>query len=86
MRDCVERLNSLDIVDELRRCLVTNHSLYVWENKYCLTTRKREESGLGFLPGKVKRFNTKNSVKVPHMGWNTVASRETTLFLWNFKK
>ena len=42
MRDCVERLNSLDIVDELRRCLVTKPFLaYVWENKYCLTTLKK---------------------------------------------
>ena len=29
MKDCVERLNSLDIVDELRRCLVTKPFSYV---------------------------------------------------------
>ena len=31
--------------------------------------------GLGILPGKVKRFSAK-SLKVPHMGWNTVSARK----------
>ena len=75
MRDCVERLNSLDIVDELRRCLVTKPFLGICLGKQILFDYSEEgrSRGLGFLPGKVKRFNTKNSVKIPHMGWNTVS-------------
>ena len=74
MRDCIERLNSLDMVDELRRCLVTKPFLGICLGKQILFDYSEEggSQGLGFLPGKVKRFNTKNSVKVPHMGWNTV--------------
>ena len=74
MRDCIERLHSLDMVDELRRCLVTKPFLGICLGKQILFDYSEEggSQGLGFLPGKVKRFNTKNSVKVPHMGWNTV--------------
>ena len=36
MRDCVERLNSLDIVDELRRCLVTKPFLGICLGKQIL--------------------------------------------------
>ena len=75
MRDCVERLNSLDIVDELRRCLVKKPFLGICLGKQILFDYSEEgrSRGLGFLPGEVKRFNTKNSVKIPHMGWNTVS-------------
>jgi len=75
MRDCVERLNSLDIVDELRRCLVTKPFLGICLGKQILFDYSEEggSRGLGFLPGKVKRFKTKNAVKIPHMGWNTVS-------------
>ena len=77
MRDCVDRLNSLDIVDELRRCLLTKPFLGICLGKQILFDYSEEggSQGLGFLPGKVKRFNTKNSVKVPHMGWNTVRTK-----------
>ena len=77
MRDCIERLNSLDMVDELRRCLVTKPFFGICLGKQILFDYSEEggSQGLGFLPGKVKRFNTKNSVKVPHMGWNTVRTK-----------
>ena len=74
MRDCIERLNSLDMVDELRRCLVTKPFLGICLGKQILFDYSEEggSQGLGFLPGKVKRFKKKNGAKVPHMGWNTV--------------
>ena len=74
MKDCIERLNSLDMVDELRRCLVTKPFLGICLGKQILFDYSDEggSRGLGFLPGKVKRFKTKNLCKIPHMGWNTV--------------
>jgi glutamine amidotransferase len=37
--------------------------------------------GLGFLPGTVEQFNTDDpSIKIPHMGWNTVAPTDSPLF------
>ena len=74
MRDCIERLNSLDMVDELTRCLETKPFLGICLGKQILFDYSEEggSQGLGLLPGKVKRFQKKNAVKVPHMGWNTV--------------
>ena len=74
MKDCIERLNSLDMVDELRRCLVTKPFLGICLGKQILFDYSEEggSQGLGFFPGKVMRFKRKNAVKIPHMGWNTV--------------
>ena len=74
MRDCIERLTYLDMVDELRRCLLTKPFLGICLGKQILFDYSEEgkSQGLGFLPGKVKRFKKKNAVKIPHMGWNTV--------------
>ncbi len=32
-----------------------------------------EHTGLGLLPGKVIRFASKPGLKIPHMGWNSLA-------------
>ncbi len=34
-----------------------------------------EHTGLGLLPGKVVRFEPRPGLKIPHMGWNTLAVR-----------
>ena len=67
MRDCIERLNSLDMVDELRRCLVTKPFLGICLGKQILFDYSEEgaSQGLGFFSGKVKRFKKKNAVKRP---------------------
>lgn len=31
-----------------------------------------KESGLGIIPGEVKKFQLQSPYKIPHMGWNTV--------------
>lgn len=36
--------------------------------------------GLNLIPGKIKRFPALQGFKVPHMGWNNVASKEQILF------
>lgn len=36
------------------------------------SSEEGEEKGLGLIKGKVKKFDSKNELKVPHMGWNTV--------------
>ena len=60
MRDCIERLNSLDMVDELRRCLVTKPFLGICLGKQILFDYSEEgESRIRFSPGKVKRFKKK---------------------------
>lgn len=52
-----------------------------------LLTDKSEEGiehGLGWIPGETKRFNFKNenkTLKIPHMGWNTVNPKKNSLLL-----
>lgn len=36
-----------------------------------------ETSGLGIFDARVDKFNLKNNLKIPHMGWNTVSYQET---------
>jgi imidazole glycerol-phosphate synthase subunit HisH len=36
-----------------------------------------EQSGLGLLPGQIRRFN--GEMRVPHMGWNEIEPRGNTL-------
>jgi glutamine amidotransferase len=36
------------------------------------STEDGEHTGLGLLPGRVVRFETRPERKVPHMGWNTL--------------
>ena len=31
-----------------------------------------EHKGLGLIPGRVKRFDARPGLKIPHMGWNTL--------------
>jgi glutamine amidotransferase len=39
------------------------------------STEDGEHSGLGLLPGRVVRFESRPGLKVPHMGWNTLRIR-----------
>ena len=74
MRNCIERLNRLDMVDELKKSIETKPFLGVCLGKQILfdSSEEGKSLGLGVLSGKVRRFKKNNSVKIPHMGWNTV--------------
>ncbi len=37
-------------------------------------------TGLGVLPGRVVRFSDTTNVKVPHMGWNTLETRDARIW------
>ena len=55
MKDCIERLNSLDMVDELRRCLVTKPFLGICLGKQILFDySKRVGVWIRFSSGKSK--------------------------------
>ena len=45
----------------------------------CQYSEENDTIGLGIFPLDVKRFEN-NSVKVPHMGWNTIGGLKTSLF------
>ena len=74
MRNCIETLNHLEILDELKNCLATKPFLGICLGKQILFDSSEEGTspGLGLISGKVERFTKQFSVKIPHMGWNTV--------------
>ena len=41
-----------------------------------------EAMGLGILPGKVVRFDQKESLKIPHMGWNKIIIKQKSDPIW----
>lgn len=41
------------------------------------------ESGLGIVPGWVRRFRYEPGITIPHMGWNQLQLRQPNLPLWN---
>jgi imidazole glycerol phosphate synthase glutamine amidotransferase subunit len=40
-------------------------------------------SGLGVVPGKVRRFQQTPGLKIPHMGWNSVVPRRPGSGIWS---
>jgi len=41
-----------------------------------------EATGLGILPGKVVRFDQKQTLKIPHMGWNKIIIKQKSDPIW----
>ncbi|NJK41786.1 MAG: imidazole glycerol phosphate synthase subunit HisH [Acaryochloridaceae cyanobacterium SU_2_1] len=41
-----------------------------------------QESGLGIIPGMVKRFRSEPGITIPHMGWNQLEFQQPQLPLW----
>jgi glutamine amidotransferase len=41
-----------------------------------------KESGLGILPGWVRRFRPEPGITIPHMGWNQLALKDASQPLW----
>ena len=40
------------------------------------------ESGLGLIPGIVRRFHSEPGITIPHMGWNQLEFNQPNLTLW----
>lgn len=40
------------------------------------------ETGLGIIPGMVRRFHSEPNLTIPHMGWNTLSFKQPNLPVW----
>lgn len=87
----MSRLSLLDVVD-LIRDRVNNNTLQVLGiclGMQLLFSNSEEgiSEGLNLVPGQVKRILSKDkSIKVPHMGWNYVSLRDTSLLFSDIEK
>ena len=83
--DCMESLNRLALTEPLREWILAGKPYFGICVGYQLLFEESEESpsvqGLGILSGKVQRF-TSTEVKIPHMGWNSLALRNSDHPYW----
>lgn len=75
LRDCVAALRATKLDQTVRAWIAADRPfLGVCLGMQALFDRSEEGNvvGLGIIPGQVVRFRCPPSLKVPHMGWNTV--------------
>ena len=76
-RDAMEKLRASGLVDTLRKAVSRGIPLLgiclgmqlLFDKSY----EYGEHKGLGFLSGVVAPIPVKNGIKIPHMGWNSLA-------------
>jgi imidazole glycerol-phosphate synthase subunit HisH len=84
-RDCIANLRATGLVDALTVEVLEKHKPFLG---ICLGLQLLADvsyengtfEGLGWIPGRVERVTvTDSSLKLPHIGWNDVAFRDTPL-------
>ena len=86
--DCMRNLDAYGLIDPVMRAIASGKPfLGICLGLQLLLSESDEfgiHRGLGVIPGKVVRFapspskGSSQALKVPHMGWNTVAMRKRT--------
>jgi glutamine amidotransferase len=75
----MEQLSKRDLIEPIREWVAAGNPYLGICLGYHILFESSEEtpgvSGLGLLPGVVKRFKDQPGLKVPHMGWNSVVPR-----------
>lgn len=78
--DCMQSLNSCSLTDVIRKT-VQNGTPFLG---ICLgmqllfesSEESPEAEGLGILKGKIVKIPSKDGLKIPHMGWNSLSFRK----------
>jgi imidazole glycerol-phosphate synthase subunit HisH len=68
--DCMGRLENAGLVDTIRRLEQPMLGICVGMQLLFESSEEGDVACLGLLPGRVRRFNDRNGLPVPHMGWN----------------
>lgn len=89
-KDAMNRLNELNLVPVLKKLKAEKPFIGICLGMQLMFEESEEGnvSGLGFLPGEVKRIT--GSLPVPHLGWNRLQSEDPVLdedvyFIHSFK-
>lgn len=89
-KDAMDNLQNLDLILPIRKkvndgCPLLGICLgmqMLFEEGYECELRK----GLGFIEGKIKLMNSKENLKVPHIGWNRLEFNRENKILNNINK
>jgi len=89
--DCMRNLESYDLIDPIRKSIDSGKPfLGICLGLQLLFTESTEfgsHKGLNILPGKVVRFQSKETeegstpLKIPHMGWNAIRMKKSSRLL-----
>lgn len=90
MPDCMAELNQSGLREAIEAAAQTKPFLGVCVGMQMLldSSEEGDTPSLGFIPGKVVKFQTPEAVagqpamKIPQMGWNTVAQSDPTHPMW----
>ncbi len=84
--DCMESLQRLDLISPLQDWIKSDKPYFGICVGYQLLFETGEESpgtrGLELFSGEIDRF-TDTSVKIPHMGWNSIKLQQPHSTFWN---
>ena len=77
--DCMRQIDAYQLAEPLKKAASEKPFLGICMGMQVLLDQSEENSGtvcLGMINGSVKRFELQDaSLKVPHMGWNTIQQR-----------
>lgn len=84
--DCMEQLARRDLIDAIRDWVRAGKPYLGICLGYQILFDSSEEtpgvSGLGLIPGTVKRFKEQPGLKIPHMGWNSAVPVKPDSKIW----
>lgn len=82
----IQHLRSRDLIQPIRDVIASGKPfLGICLGLQILLEGSEEgvETGLGVIPGMVRRFRPEPGITIPHMGWNQLQFQQPTLPLWN---
>lgn len=84
--DCAQKLDDAHMTQPIKQWITENKPFLGICVGYQLLFEGSEESpsakGLGIFKGVNKKFKVEPSLKIPHMGWNSVTPQNTSLTMW----
>lgn len=91
MRDCMAEMQAVGIDDAVKQAVFKKPVMAICVGMQALFSQSEENNGvkcLDILAGDVKKFDptwtdsTGQTIKIPHMGWNTVTGMDLSHPLW----
>jgi glutamine amidotransferase len=79
--DCMSRLQSAGLVETIRQLKQPMLGICVGMQLLFESSEEGDVECLGVLPGRVRRFNDRNGLPIPHMGWNQLEFRRPSPLL-----
>ena len=80
-RDAIAELHRQGFVDAIREHVAAEKPLLGiclgLQLLFDVSEEDGEHEGLGIVPGRVVRFRSQPGLKIPHMGWNTIAKTDS---------